>query len=67
MTGDSSFKVGIEFESVLRAISKQIYETPIAFIRGLLDSLPPPDTVWPHAEREKWLRTAESKRGLFTS
>lgn len=33
MTGDSSFKVGIEFESVLRAISKQIYETPMAFIR----------------------------------
>jgi molecular chaperone HtpG len=33
MTGNSSFKVGIEFESVLRAISKQIYETPMAFIR----------------------------------
>lgn len=33
MTGDSSFKVGIEFESILRAISKQIYETPMAFIR----------------------------------
>lgn len=33
MTGSSSFKVGIEFESVLRAISKQIYETPMAFIR----------------------------------
>lgn len=31
--GNSSFKVGIEFESVLRAISKQIYETPLAFIR----------------------------------
>ena len=29
----SSFKVGIEFESVLRAISKEIYETPHAFIR----------------------------------
>ena len=29
----SSFKVGIEFESVLRAISKQIYDTPHAFIR----------------------------------
>lgn len=29
----TSFKVGIEFESVLRAISKQIYETPHAFIR----------------------------------
>jgi molecular chaperone HtpG len=31
--GSSSFKVGIDFESVLRAISKQIYETPLAFIR----------------------------------
>ena len=30
---DSSFEVGIEFESVLRAISKQIYDTPHAFIR----------------------------------
>ena len=29
----SSFKVGIEFESVLKAISKQIYDTPHAFIR----------------------------------
>ena len=28
-----SFKVGIDFDSVLRAISKQIYETPLAFIR----------------------------------
>ena len=31
--GSSSFRVGIDFESVLRAISKQIYETPLAFIR----------------------------------
>ena len=30
---NGSFKVGIEFESVLKAISKQIYETPHAFIR----------------------------------
>jgi molecular chaperone HtpG len=29
----TSFKVGIDFESVLRAISKQIYETPLAFMR----------------------------------
>lgn len=29
----SSFKAGIDFESVLRIISKQIYETPLAFIR----------------------------------
>src|SRR3990170_609523 len=29
----TSFKVGIDFESILGAISKQIYETPLAFIR----------------------------------
>ena len=28
-----TFSVGIEFESVLSAISKQIYDTPLAFIR----------------------------------
>ena len=33
MSDSDSFKVGIEFESVLAAISKQIYETPLAFIR----------------------------------
>lgn len=34
MSEDSrSFEVGIDFESVLRAISKQIYETPLAFVR----------------------------------
>ena len=31
--GNKSFKVGIDFENVLSAISKQIYETPLAFIR----------------------------------
>ena len=29
----TSFEIGIEFDSVLRAISKQIYETPHAFLR----------------------------------
>lgn len=29
----TSFPAGIDFESVLRIISKQIYETPLAFIR----------------------------------
>ena len=29
----SSFEIGIEFDSVLRAISKEIYETPHAFLR----------------------------------
>src|SRR6266480_3087809 len=33
MTQGEGFHVGIEFESVLAAISKQIYETPLAFIR----------------------------------
>ena len=32
-TKNSSFPVGIDFRSVLEAISKQIYETPHAFIR----------------------------------
>ena len=32
-SGTSSFEIGIEFDSVLRAISKQIYETPHAFLR----------------------------------
>ena len=29
----NSFQAGIDFESVLRIISKQIYETPLAFVR----------------------------------
>jgi molecular chaperone HtpG len=33
MSNNDSFKVGIDFQSVLQAISKQIYETPLAFIR----------------------------------
>ena len=33
MSNSDSFQVGIEFDSVLAAISKQIYETPLAFIR----------------------------------
>ena len=31
--GHTSFPAGIDFESVLRIISKQIYETPLAFVR----------------------------------
>lgn len=31
--GESSFPAGFDFESMLRIISKQIYETPLAFIR----------------------------------
>ena len=33
MNQHEGFQVGIEFESVLAAISKQIYETPLAFLR----------------------------------
>ena len=33
MRTDHRFEIGIEFDSVLRAISKQIYETPHAFLR----------------------------------
>jgi molecular chaperone HtpG len=33
MNGASSFPVGIHFVNMLRTISKQIYETPMAFIR----------------------------------
>jgi molecular chaperone HtpG len=33
MSENDGFQVGIEFDSVLAAISKQIYETPLAFIR----------------------------------
>src|ERR1039458_1231955 len=33
MSDSDGFEVGIEFDSVLAAISKQIYETPLAFIR----------------------------------
>ena len=34
----SSFEVGIEFGSVLAAISKQIYDTPYAFLRENLQN-----------------------------
>ena len=36
--GVERFEVGIEFDSVLRAISKQIYDTPYAFIRENLQN-----------------------------
>ena len=35
---EERFEVGIEFSSVLRAISKQIYDTPYAFIRENLQN-----------------------------
>jgi len=31
--GEKSFKVGIDFTSILSILSKQVYETPLAFIR----------------------------------
>ena len=36
--GTDSFEVGIEFPSILAAISKQIYDTPYAFIRENLQN-----------------------------
>ena len=40
----SSFPAGIDFEKVLRIISKQVYETPLAFIRenvqNAVDAIP---------------------------
>ena len=33
MSHSQSFPAGIDFESILRIISKQVYETPLAFIR----------------------------------
>ena len=54
-----SFEAGVDFEQVLRIISKQIYETPLAFIRenvqnavdairiqGLRDGCPPSDNAY---------------------
>ena len=39
MSNDSDkFEVGIEFSSVLAAISKQIYDTPYAFLRENLQN-----------------------------
>ena len=48
---NSSFKVGIEFPSVLRAISKQIYETPHAFLRENVQNAI--DAVRIQAKRDK--------------
>ena len=35
------------------------------FITGLLQTLPPADSVWPSDDRKKWLATAESVFGLI--
>ena len=44
MTPSESFSVGIDFQHVLAAISKQIYETPLAFLRenvqNAVDAMP---------------------------
>jgi len=34
-------------------------------IRGLLETLPPPETEWPNEKRQHWLKTAESIFGLI--
>ena len=51
MNGGKSFPVWIDFESVLRAISKQIYETPLAFIRENVQNAV--DAVRIQAHRDK--------------
>ena len=47
----SSFEVGIEFSSVLAAISKQIYDTPYAFLRENLQNAIDASRI--QAKREK--------------
>ncbi|MDL2279917.1 ATP-binding protein [Desulfovibrio sp. OttesenSCG-928-G11] len=49
--GQSSFEAGIDFESVLRIISKQIYETPLAFLRENVQNAV--DAVLIQAHREQ--------------
>ena len=47
----ASFAVGLDFRSVLQAISKQIYETPLAFIRENVQNAV--DAVRIQAKRDK--------------
>ncbi|GFH63352.1 MAG: hypothetical protein ZNDK_1123 [Candidatus Desulfovibrio kirbyi] len=47
----TSFEAGIDFESVLRIISKQIYETPLAFLRENVQNAV--DAVLIQAHREQ--------------
>jgi len=35
------------------------------FIRGLLETLPPPESIWPSDKRTQWLKTAENIFGLI--
>ena len=46
---DTSFLAGIDFESILRIISKQVYETPLAFIRENVQNAV--DAIRLHAHR----------------
>ena len=57
---DRSFRVGIDFESVLAAISKQVYETPLAFIRENVQNAV--DAVRIQAHRDKALPDDETYR-----
>ncbi len=56
----TSFQAGIDFESVLRIISKQIYETPLAFIRENVQNAV--DAVRIQAYRERFDTSDERYR-----
>lgn len=58
MSSGEGFQVGIEFESVLAAISKQIYETPLAFIRENVQNAV--DAIRMQAAREQ-IASADSR------
>ena len=47
-----SFRAGIDFEAVLRIISKQIYDTPYAFIRENVQNAVDAIRIQAHREEE---------------
>lgn len=50
---DTSFQAGIDFEQVLRVISKQVYETPLAFIRENVQNAVDAIRIQAHRESAK--------------
>ena len=63
-TRGDSFEVGLHFENLLRAISKEIYETPHAFIRENVQNAV--DAVRIQALREK-LEPSDNRYGIVIS
>ena len=54
---ETSFQAGFEFEPILRLLSKQIYETPLAFIRENVQNAvdgPLPAPAHPSARTPRW-------------